>query len=237
MITQYLLPDSAEQAVADLAPDVAVMGEGTTMMPAVHVGALDASRVVGLARAGLSRVERADGRTTLGATTSLATVSALDHVPALASAAGAVGGPALRNMATVGGNLVVGGDVAVALLALGAEVQLSSRTVPVGDFWSSFEPGEEIVLSVSFEDDPDSVFVHGRGAPRTRRPWSWRSRAAAWRWAWPRAVRSPGAEAGDPAAAAAAEIDPPTDAVASAWYRRRMTELFVRRALEARDAV
>ena len=45
-----------------------------------------------------------------------------------------------------------------------------------------------------------------------------------------------GAEAGDPGAAAA-EIDPPTDEVASAWYRRRMTELFVRRALEARDAV
>jgi CO/xanthine dehydrogenase FAD-binding subunit len=39
----------------------------------------------------------------------------------------------------------------------------------------------------------------------------------------------------DPAAAgeaAAAAIDPPTDAIASAWYRRRMTQLFVRRALE-----
>jgi aerobic carbon-monoxide dehydrogenase medium subunit len=57
----------------------------------------------------------------------------------------------------------------------------------------------------------------------------------------PHPVRSHGAEAAsDPAAAgaaAAAEVDPPTDAVASAWYRRRMTELFVRRALEARDAV
>jgi CO/xanthine dehydrogenase FAD-binding subunit len=40
----------------------------------------------------------------------------------------------------------------------------------------------------------------------------------------------------DPAAAAAA-IDPPSDAIASAWYRRRMTELFVRRALEASHAV
>ena len=40
----------------------------------------------------------------------------------------------------------------------------------------------------------------------------------------------------DPAKAAQ-EIDPPSDAIASAWYRRRMTELFVRRALEASDAV
>ena len=33
------------------------------------------------------------------------------------------------------------------------------------------------------------------------------------------------------AAAAAAECEPFTDAVASEWYRRRMVELFVRRAL------
>jgi aerobic carbon-monoxide dehydrogenase medium subunit len=239
VITQYLLPGSAEQAVAELAPDVAVMGGGTTVMPAVHVGALDASRVVGLARAGLSGVDRTDGRTTLGATTSLATVSALDHVPALSSAAGAVGGPALRNMATVGGNLVVGGDVAVALLALGAEVELSSRTVPVDDFWSSFEPGEEIVLSVSFEDDPGSVYLRwarrAANSPVVVSVAVSRGRVALGGVA-PHPVRSPGAEAGDPAAAAA-EIDPPTDAIASAWYRRRMTELFVRRALEAADAV
>jgi CO/xanthine dehydrogenase FAD-binding subunit len=239
VITQYLLPGSAEQAVAELADDVAVMGGGTTVMPAVHVGALDASRVVGLARAGLSGVDRTDGRTTLGATTSLATVSALDHVPALSSAAGAVGGPALRNMGTVGGNLVVGGDVAVALLALGAEVELSSRTVPVDDFWSSFEPGEEIVLSVSFEDDPGSVYLRwarrAANSPAVVSVAVSRGRVALGGVA-PHPVRSPGAEAGDPAAAAA-EIDPPTDEVASAWYRRRMTELFVRRALEARDAV
>jgi CO/xanthine dehydrogenase FAD-binding subunit len=239
VITQYLLPGSAEQAVAELAPDVAVMGGGTTVMPAVHVGAIDASRVVGLARAGLSGVDRTDGRTTLGATTSLATVSALDHVPALSSAAGAVGGPALRNMATVGGNLVVGGDGAVALLALGAEVELSSRTVPLDDFWSSFEPGEEIVLSVSFEDDPGSVYLRwarrAANSPVVVSVAVSRGRVALGGVA-PHPVRSPGAEAGDPAAAAA-EIDPPTDEVASAWYRRRMTELFVRRALEARDAV
>jgi CO/xanthine dehydrogenase FAD-binding subunit len=239
VITQYLLPGSAEQAVAELAPDVAVMGGGTTVMPAVHVGALDASRVVGLARAGLSGVDRADGRTILGATTSLAAVSALDHVPALSSAAGAVGGPALRNMGTVGGNLVLGGDVAVALLALGAEVELSSRTVPVDDFWSSFEAGEEIVLSVSFEDDPDSVYLRwarrAANSPVVVSVAVSRGRVALGGVA-PHPVRSPGAEAGDPEAAAA-EIDPPTDEVASAWYRRRMTELFVRRALEARDAV
>ena len=50
-------------------------------------------------------------------------------------------------------------------------------------------------------------------------------------------MRSAGAEAhlDDPAAAGAAaagEVDPPTDGIASGWYRRRMTEVFVRKALE-----
>lgn len=237
MITQYLLPDSAGQAVAELADDVAVMGGGTTVMPAVHVGALDGARVVGLARAGLAGIERSEGRTMIGAMTPLAAVAEL--AGAVGAAARAVGGPALRNMATVGGNLVVGGDVAVALLALGAEVELSSRTVPVDDFWSSFQPGEELVLSVSFEDDPDSVFVRwarrAANSPVVVSVAVSRGRVALGGVA-RHPVRSPGAEAGDPVAAAA-EIDPPTDEIASSWYRRRMTELFVRRALEARDAI
>ena len=43
MITQYLLPDSAEQAVAELAPGAAVMGGGTTVMPAGNSGGMDES--------------------------------------------------------------------------------------------------------------------------------------------------------------------------------------------------
>jgi CO/xanthine dehydrogenase FAD-binding subunit len=233
MISQYLLPGSAEEAAAELAPGVAVMGGGTTVMPAVHAGALDATRVVGLARAGLHGIERGGGRTTIGAMTPLA---ALDGP--LSTAARAVGGPALRNMATVGGNLVNGGDVAVALLALGAEVRLSSRAVPLELLWSSLEPGEEIILSVSFDDAPLVFLRWARRAANSPVVVSVavsRGRVALGGVA-PHPVRSPGAEAGDPVAAAA-EIDPPTDAIASGWYRRRMTELFVRRALEARDAL
>ena len=230
MITEYLLPGSAEEAAAELGAEVAVMGGGTTVMPAVHAGTLDASRVVGLARAGLAGIERDGGRTTIGAMTPLA---ALDG--ALAEPARAVGGPALRNMATIGGNLVIGGDVATALVALGAEVSLSSRTIPVAEFWSSFRPGEEIVLSVSFDDDPGLVFLRlarrAANSPAVVSVAVSRGRVALGAVA-PHPVLS----VADPVRAAA-EIDPPDDAVASAWYRRRMTELFVRRALEAADAL
>jgi CO/xanthine dehydrogenase FAD-binding subunit len=229
MITQYLLPDSADAAVAEL-QDAVVMAGGTTVMPAAHAGSLDATRVIGLARAGLTGVTRSGSRVTVGATTPLA---ALDG--ALAAAARSVGGPALRNMATIGGNLVIGGDVATALLALDAEVALSSRTVPVAEFWSSFRPGEEIVLSVSFEDDPAIVFLrHARRAANS--PAVVAVAVSRGRVALGGVAPHPVLSVADPARAAA-EIDPPTDAIASAWYRRRMTELFVRRALEAADAV
>jgi CO/xanthine dehydrogenase FAD-binding subunit len=247
VITEYLLPDSAAKAVAELR-DAVIMGGGTTVMPAVHAGTLAAERVIGLARAGLDRVEREGGRTTLGAMVPLAVVAGLDGVPALADAAAAVGGPALRNMATVGGNLLARapyGDVGVALLALGAEVRLSGRTIPLEELWTSLKPGEEIIESVAFADAPDSVYLR------------WARRAAnspavvcvavaggrvALGGVAAHPVRSPGAEAhlDDPEAAgkaAAQEVDPPSDAVASAWYRRRMTELFVRRALEKSNAV
>jgi CO/xanthine dehydrogenase FAD-binding subunit len=224
MISQYLLPGSAEEAVAEL-EDAVVMAGGTTVMPLANAGALDATRVVGLARAGLSGVDSSG----IGAMTPLA---ALDGC--IAEAAQSVGGPALRNMATIGGNLVVGGDVAVALLALDAEVRLSSRTLPVAEFWSSFRPGEEIVLSVSFED-ADLVFL--RCARRAANSPAVVSVAVSGgRVALGGVAPHPVLVPADPVAAAAA-IDPPSDAIASAWYRRRMTELYVRRALEAAHAV
>jgi carbon-monoxide dehydrogenase medium subunit len=250
VVTEYLLPDSADAAAAQLGDGAALMAGGTTVMPAVLAGALGAGRVVGLARAGLDGVRREGGRTVIGATATLAAVARLDHAPALAAAAGAVGGPALRNMATIGGNLLAGrpyGDVGVALLALGAQVDLGDRTVEIDDFWDSFLPGVDIVRAVSFNDEAAADSVYVRWARRAANsPAVVLVAVAGGRVALggvgEHPVRSAGAEAnlGDPGAAgaaAAAEVDPPTDGIASSWYRTRMTAVFVRRALEARHAV
>jgi CO/xanthine dehydrogenase FAD-binding subunit len=248
VVTEYLLPSSADEAAAQLAGGGALMAGGTIVMPRALAGGLDAERVVGLARAGLDRVVSENGRTTIGACATVAAVAACEGTPALAAAASAIGGPALRNMATVGGNLVVGapyGDLGVVLLALGADVDLGDRTVGIDDFWANFRPGVDIVRSVSFNDDPAAVYVR------------WARRAAnspavvcvavaggrvAIGGVGEHPIRSAGAEAhlGDPGAAgeaAAAEVDPPTDGIASSWYRTRMTAVFVQRAVEESHAV
>jgi carbon-monoxide dehydrogenase medium subunit len=246
VISAYLLPESADAAAAQLGDGVAVMAGGTTIMPALQSGRLDAERVVGLARAGLDEVVRIDGRTALGATVPLAAVADLGW-PVLSPAARAIGGPALRNMATVGGNLLAGppyGDVGVALLALGAEVELGARTVPLAHLWDEFRPGADIIRRVHFDEAPGVYLRCARRAANS--PAVVCVAVSGGRVALggvaPHPVRSPAAEAhlDDPEAAgeaAAAAVDPPTDAIASAWYRRRMTQVFVRRALEESRAV
>ena len=67
---------------------------------------------------------------------------------ALAPAARAVGGPAIRNMASVGGNLFAPapyGDFAVALLALDATVAIGGKDVPIEQFLASRETSAGIV--------------------------------------------------------------------------------------------
>jgi CO/xanthine dehydrogenase FAD-binding subunit len=239
MIKQYVLPDSAE-AAAELAAGAAVLAGGTVLLPR----GIDAERVVGLARAGLDGIERRDGRTVLGATATLAAVARLDGP--VANAAAAVGGPALRNMATVGGNLLAGapyGDLGVPLIALGATVDLGGRTLPLEDLWSELRPGE-LIRSVAFDDAPGVYLRWARRAANSPAVVcvAVSGRRVALGGVAPHPVRSPAAEAhlDDPAAAgeaAAQEVDPRSDAIASAWYRRRMTRLFVQRAVEESHAL
>jgi CO/xanthine dehydrogenase FAD-binding subunit len=240
VIAAYVLPDDAEAAAAEAAAGAAVLAGGTVLLPR----GVAAERVVGLARAGLDGIERRDGRTVLGATATLAAVARLDGV--VGEAAGAVGGPALRNMATVGGNLLAGapyGDLGVPLLALGATVDLGGRELPLDELWIELGPGE-LIRAVAYDDAPAVYLRWARRAANS--PAVVAVAVSGGRVALggvaPHPVRSPAAEAhlDDPEAAgdaAAAAIDPPSDAIASAWYRRRMTRLFVRRALEKSDAL
>ncbi|HWE62271.1 MAG TPA: FAD binding domain-containing protein, partial [Chloroflexota bacterium] len=103
-----LLPRSAEEAIDLLrahGDDLLVLGGGTIVMGLINEGLIFPRRAMSLARAGLDGVMDQDGQVHIGATATVARLAALDSLPAVAQAARLIGGPALRTMATAGGNL------------------------------------------------------------------------------------------------------------------------------------
>lgn len=147
-VSSYLQPASASEAAALLAehgPGLLVIAGGTIAMPLVNEGISLPETVMGLRRAGLDRIEVAGGRLLLGATATLAALAAQPHLPLLAEAARHSASPPVRTLATVGGNLFApppAGDVATALLALDAELEVAgpagTRTLPLGELWTGF---------------------------------------------------------------------------------------------------
>jgi CO/xanthine dehydrogenase FAD-binding subunit len=138
-VKEYLLPQSLAEAVELLAQhdgSLLVMAGGTIAMPLINDGISTPDMVMGLRHAGLDYIRRANGSLSIGAMTTLAEMSGY---------ARNTGSWAIRNMATVGGNLFApppAGDVAVALLALEAQVKLAGqsgdRLLPLADFYTGF---------------------------------------------------------------------------------------------------
>jgi CO/xanthine dehydrogenase FAD-binding subunit len=260
LVREYVLAATAEEAARLIGEDPAavVMGGGTTVMPRATAGELAAERVVGLHGAGLEYVRREGAVTRIGAMTRLQAIAELDELPPLAAAAHAIGGWALRNSGTVGGNLFVAppyGDLVPVLLALDAEIRVvgagGERTVPL--FEGGVRAGEILVEIVIPEIRGAATFQRcARRAANTPAVVSVAARLVkdgdavaearlALGGVGPQAVRVTAAEdllVQDPEAIAAATeaavtaTDPVDDAVASAWYRRRMTAVYVRRALQ-----
>ncbi len=156
-IEEYYLPKSIEETIGildDPGQDLLVLAGGTLAMPLINEGISTPQKVVGLKNAGLNYIDQVDGELIIGATTTLTQMESQEDLPILKDAAQAVGGWAIRNMATVGGNLFApppGGDFVVALLALDAKVVIASngeeRTIPINEFFTGFmtnvlDPGE-----------------------------------------------------------------------------------------------
>lgn len=99
-------------------------------------------------RLGLNRVVSRDGGWSIGAAVSASALRDAVPLPALARATRSVGGPAIQNMATVGGNIFApapAGDLAVALLALGAALVLATPdgevVLGIEEFYADWENG------------------------------------------------------------------------------------------------
>ncbi|MEO7910509.1 MAG: FAD binding domain-containing protein [Roseiflexaceae bacterium] len=160
--TDFFIPRSIDEAVGLLGQhgaDLVVMGGGTIVMGMVNDGLLFPSKAMSLARTGIDGVRNTDGAIEIGAATTIARLTQLDQLPILAQAASMFGAPAVRNMATVGGNLFAAppaGDIAVPLLALDAQVELAGphgrRTLPLDQFFTGLGQtacaADELVLTL-----------------------------------------------------------------------------------------
>jgi len=267
-VETYDRVDEAARALAG-SRSARFLGGGTLVMRGVNAGDQSFDTIVRTRDASLRAVRAEGDGLTLGAGVTMAEIAAHRDLAFLAPVARGIGGPAVRTMATVGGNLFAPnpyGDLATALLALGATVTLAgtggSRPLPIDDFLRD-------------RDRHATALVAAVTIPRPRDP-------AAFRFAKVARVKPKGvallaiaanlpASAGrlrgvhiayggmaarptraqavervlegqalDPATveaaarAAADGFDPPTDSLASGWYRREVIGVHLRRLLERR---
>ncbi|NLW07287.1 MAG: xanthine dehydrogenase family protein subunit M [Clostridia bacterium] len=150
MPQEYLLPASIEECLHMLAvyPGGRIIAGGTDLMLDLREGRKEAKALIDITRIGeLKRISADKDRISIGAAVTHAEVAASElirqRLPALAAAAGAVGSPQVRNVGTLGGNIVnaqPAADTAVALVALGARAVIVSaageRQVAVEDLYA-----------------------------------------------------------------------------------------------------
>jgi carbon-monoxide dehydrogenase medium subunit len=217
-------------------------------MPRITTAAHDVTTLVSLRRAGLAGIAVERDRVTIGAATTLSAVGADERLAFLRPVIESIASPSIRNLATVGGNLFVEqpyGDLAVALLALDAQVEVAGNAtrgvaeIEPADLVTAVRfaiPGEfrytkamrrrlnsaSIVTVAAVLGDEPRLALGGAGRAPIR------SAAA-------EAVLAVGPLDRDRAEAAGraalADAEPFTDAYASAWYRARVLPVHVRRAL------
>ena len=240
------------------------LGGGTLIMRAVNEADPSVQTIVRSTDPVLLHIGVSSGRIELGAGVTMAAILAERELSFLHPVARAVGGPAVREAATVGGNLFAHspyGDFAAALLALDATVALAGgfgqREQPLEEFLGRRDRGNAVVASVAFKRPlPDSfrfskvTRVHPKGisvlsisaqvpsasgrvtgarlAYGAMAPTPVRAKAAE------RALEGRALDAAGIAQALSVAADgtaPADDAIASAWWRREILPVHLRRLL------
>jgi CO/xanthine dehydrogenase FAD-binding subunit len=263
---------SAGEAAAALSADRAAryLGGGTLVMRALNEGDISISAIVRASDHTLRRIDAAGPRVTIGAGVTFAKILTERDLAFLHAPARAIGGPAVRNMGTVGGNLFAPnpyGDFTVALLALDATVAVQggfgARDIPVEEFLESRERrAGSLVISVSCQRPASLEAFRYRKITRIRpkggsvvtlaahvpmssgrvlgarlalgsmAPMPIRARAAE------RALEGRPLDAATISAAASAITEgtsPVDDALGSAWYRREIVGVHLRRLLSGQE--
>jgi CO/xanthine dehydrogenase FAD-binding subunit len=265
MLTAVLVPESLDAARAALAGEARPLAGGTYLMPRLNDHATPPTRLVSLRRVGLDGIAVSADAVSIGATTTLARIEDDERLAVLHPCIRSIAARPVRSLATVAGNLFVRqpyGDLAVALLALGADVEIrgaaGARTMPLERMLSTGLAADELVTSVRF-GRPAAFRYHKAGRRRfnsasivtvaavlTIADGVVHDARIALGGLAPRPLRCAPAERAlvghpldeasvrDAAGAADPLIEPVDDAYASAWYRRRVFPVHLRRALLGR---
>lgn len=131
-IDKFFAPESVAGALDVLNEygfDALILAGGTMVMPLLNEALTSPRVVLSLQNAGLDRVN-VNGQIEIGAMTKLTRVAQMSQLPLLAVATREIGSWAIRNMATLGGNLFApppAGDAVVAQLALDALIVAQGR--------------------------------------------------------------------------------------------------------------
>lgn len=148
MIREVHLPGSLEELWRTLSdhPQATIYAGGTDLFPRMRKGVNSPASLVCLERISDLRSIRDHGDTVFlgGCTTHTRLLSAplvRDHFPVLVKSIATLGSPHIRNMGTIGGNIVTAspaGDALPPLYVLKAEIEVLSMTsrkrVPIRDF-------------------------------------------------------------------------------------------------------
>ncbi|MBC7324875.1 MAG: xanthine dehydrogenase FAD-binding subunit XdhB [Moorella sp. (in: Bacteria)] len=172
-IQGYFEALTVEEATALLAanPGLTIIAGGTDVLIKMHHGQVEKAQLLSIRNIkslqGISKLD--DGSIVIGPLTTFTQVIndrlIKEDIPVLAAAAATMGGPQIRNVATIGGNICNGAtsaDSAPTLLALNARLKLESnqgeRLVPIRDFYLGpgrvdLKPGELLTAIIISPQD------------------------------------------------------------------------------------
>jgi CO/xanthine dehydrogenase FAD-binding subunit len=139
------------------------LGGGTLVVRDANEGDISFSSYIRSTDSALSEISITAGNVSIGSGVTMSAIARHPNLGFLAPAAKAVGGPAIRNMATVGGNLFAPapyGDFGVALLALDASATIGPGSAPIADFFAARDGAlaNSLVKSVSFSLPKEDSF-------------------------------------------------------------------------------
>jgi len=151
-----------------------IVAGGTLAIADLNQGPTSGSALITLDHLGFDQVTATGGKVTLGAMVTMAKIARDRRLKFLHPVANSIGGPAVRAMATIGGNLFAPapyGDMAAALLALDAEVTLhdgkATRKLAIEAFLRQrHKLGKTCIVSVSFASPPAGAFRYFKAVRR-----------------------------------------------------------------------